>query len=163
VITVWGNDENIDDSIDGALEDELLTLKVWSKSTRDESAITIESIKNVLTNKYLENPLKYRRDELLFITVEIDKEQPGEYILHQNYPNPFNPVTTIGYGLKHDSYVLLDIYNILGQHIDTIVNEYQKAGFYEVLFDGSRLPSGTYFYRLNAGEFNKIKKFVLLK
>jgi len=85
------------------------------------------------------------------------------YFLSQNYPNPFNPATTIEYILKNASNVKLNVYNILGQKVKTLVNKYEPAGKYKVSFDGSNLPSGIYFYDLKAGKFNKVKKMVLLK
>ena len=88
---------------------------------------------------------------------------PTEFSLEQNYPNPFNPVTIIRYELPHSTEVNLTIYNLLGQEIEILVNEYQPAGTYEASFNALALPSGTYFYRLQAGKFVQTKKMVLLK
>ena len=88
---------------------------------------------------------------------------PDEYNLAQNYPNPFNPVTKIRYSLPHLSYVSLIVYNILGQEVITLVNEQQPAGIYEVRLDATGLPSGIYFYKLQAGKFGETKKMVLMK
>ncbi|MDD8017817.1 MAG: T9SS type A sorting domain-containing protein [Bacteroidota bacterium] len=90
-------------------------------------------------------------------------EIPKEFALHQNYPNPFNPSTTIEFALPIQSNVTLTVYNVLGQEIATLVNEPMKAGKQSVTFDASRFSSGVYFYRLNAGQFNSIKKMMLLK
>jgi hypothetical protein len=88
---------------------------------------------------------------------------PREFELLQNYPNPFNPSTTIRYGLPHKSAVQLAVYNTLGQQVATLVQGEQEAGFHEVRFDGSRLSSGVYLYRLQAGDYVAIKKLILLK
>jgi hypothetical protein len=88
---------------------------------------------------------------------------PTQYSLSQNYPNPFNPSTVIKYQLKADSKVSLTIYNILGQEVANLVNEEQKAGTYSVNFNASRLSSGVYFYKLQAGSFTSTKKMMLLK
>ena len=88
---------------------------------------------------------------------------PSEYKLYQNYPNPFNPLTTIVFDLPKASLVTLKVYNILGQEVATLVNEKREAGSYEVEFDGSKLTSGVYFYRLGAGEFVSVKKLMLMK
>lgn len=88
---------------------------------------------------------------------------PASFSLSQNYPNPFNPTTTIRYTVPKASPVSLKVYNILGQEIATLVNQHQGAGDYTTTFDASRFASGVYFYRLNAGSFNQVKKMLLLK
>ena len=89
--------------------------------------------------------------------------QPTDYALYQNYPNPFNPTTTIVYGLRERTNVELKLFDVLGSEIETIVNSEQDAGYYEVEFNASRLASGIYFYRLQAGSFVETKKMVLMK
>jgi hypothetical protein len=96
------------------------------------------------------------------IEVVVDNT-PTEYSLTQNYPNPFNPTTNIKYTLPQDSYVVLNVYDVLGNKVTTLVNSHQQAGAYNVVFDGSNLSSGIYFYHLKAGEFTAIKKLLLLK
>jgi hypothetical protein len=88
---------------------------------------------------------------------------PKEFDLFQNYPNPFNPMTHIGYSLPKDLKVEIKIYDILGREIKTLVNEFQKAGYYLVSFDGTNYASGVYFYKIKAGEFADSKKMVLVK
>ncbi len=88
---------------------------------------------------------------------------PLEYVLFQNYPNPFNPSTTIKYSIPKQANVMLKIYDLLGEEIETLVNEEKSAGNYEVQFDGSGFSSGVYFYQMLSGEFTDTKKFVLLK
>ena len=88
---------------------------------------------------------------------------PSYFSLQQNYPNPFNPTTTIDYQLPVRSHVLLKVYDVLGREVETIVDAEKIAGSYRTTFDGSRFASGTYFYRLQAGTFTAVKKFVLVK
>jgi hypothetical protein len=83
--------------------------------------------------------------------------------LSNNYPNPFNPTTHIEYALPKEDKVTLKIYNVIGQEVATLKNEIQKAGFYRVAFDGSKLSSGVYFYRLQTSAFNQVKKMLLVK
>jgi hypothetical protein len=87
----------------------------------------------------------------------------SNYILEQNYPNPFNPITKIKYQIPEISFVTIKIYDVLGNEISTIVNEEKPAGNHNVDFTASSLPSGIYFYRLQAGDFIQTKKMVLLK
>jgi hypothetical protein len=89
--------------------------------------------------------------------------QPNTFILFQNYPNPFNPTTVISYQLPVNSKVTLKVYDILGREITTIVNEEKSAGSYEVEFYAANLPSGVYFYILEAGSKIFTKKLLLLK
>jgi hypothetical protein len=85
------------------------------------------------------------------------------YALEQNYPNPFNPSTTIQYALPNAANVKLTVFNMLGEETATLVNETRPAGIHTVQFDGSRLASGLYFYRLQAGQYVEMKKLVLIK
>jgi len=91
------------------------------------------------------------------------KTVPDEFVLSQNYPNPFNPSTTIRYGIPEDGRVLLEVFDITGQKLFTLVDEEQISGFHEVSFENSVLPSGVYFYRIVAGEFVDFKKMILSK
>ncbi len=86
-----------------------------------------------------------------------------EFSLSQNYPNPFNPTTTIHYEIPKSSFVELKVYNTLGQLEKNLVNENKQAGRYDVIFKGDNIPSGIYFYHIQAGEYSDTKKFVLLK
>jgi mannose/cellobiose epimerase-like protein (N-acyl-D-glucosamine 2-epimerase family) len=88
---------------------------------------------------------------------------PKGFTLSQNYPNPFNPTTTIAYALPKASNVSLKIYDVLGREVATLVNERKAAGSYAVPFNAAGLSSGTYFYRLQAGEFSQTKKLMLVK
>lgn len=86
-----------------------------------------------------------------------------DYKLYQNYPNPFNPTTKIKYSIPQTSYVTIKVYDILGKEIETIVNEEKPIGNYEIEFDGSKLTSGVYFYKMKVGSFINTKKFILIK
>ena len=88
---------------------------------------------------------------------------PSSFVLNQNYPNPFNPTTTIEYIIPKTRFVSLKVFDILGREIKTLVNRQELPGAYKVLFDGSGIASGVYFYRIQAGEFVATKKFILLK
>ena len=87
----------------------------------------------------------------------------NSYNLSQNYPNPFNPTTKINFSIPKSGLVTLKVYNVLGKEVASLVNEVKNAGSYAVDFDGSELTSGTYFYRIEAGDFTDVKKMILLK
>ncbi len=97
-------------------------------------------------------------------TVEVTFEpKPNDYILDQNYPNPFNPVTSIKYSIPEGSHVRLTVYDLLGNQVQTLVDEFKPAGTYSVKFNGAELTSGIYIYRLQAGEFVSTKRMALIK
>lgn len=88
---------------------------------------------------------------------------PNQYTLEQNYPNPFNPTTKIKFSIPKESNVKLVVYNMLGQTVSTIYDGRLDVGTHYVEFNGSSIPSGIYFYRLEAENFVKIKKMTLVK
>ncbi len=88
---------------------------------------------------------------------------PYEFSLGQNYPNPFNPATRISYSLNNEVQVNLSVYDMLGRKVAELVNTKQPAGSYDIQFDASTMASGTYFYKLTAGDLVSAKKMVLLK
>jgi hypothetical protein len=123
----------------------------WRVDATDKKS---PAVKSVVWKLNLTKPTK----------VEVAEEGiPTDYYLSQNYPNPFNPVTTIKFGLPEDTQVELSVYNILGQKVATLVNEYKRAGHYVVNFDGSNYASGTYFYVLRAGNKVLKNKMLLIK
>lgn len=92
-----------------------------------------------------------------------NNQVPDKYDLLQNYPNPFNPTTKIQYSLLKTGFVTVNVYDITGKEVSSLVNSYQTAGYYTVEFNGTNLSSGTYFYRIQAGDFTAVKKMVLVK
>ena len=86
-----------------------------------------------------------------------------DFYLSQNYPNPFNPATAIKYSIPVIGFVTLRVFNIIGEEMAILVNEEKSAGNYKVEINSANLPSGVYFYRLQAGDFIQTKKMVLMK
>ena len=101
-----------------------------------------------------------------FVTISDAKSEnnlPSSYSLYQNYPNPFNPSTKIKYSIPLEGNVKLIVYDILGKEVKSLVNEYKKAGSYEIQFNSLALPSGIYFYKILSGRFFATRKMVLVK
>ena len=101
------------------------------------------------------------------IPTDVDEEQipemPMQFLLSQNYPNPFNATTVIQYNLPSASNVRIDIYDILGRKVETLVQGEQPAGYHQVVWDTEDISSGMYFYRIQAGEYAETRKMVVLK
>ena len=121
---------------------------------------------------------EYERNFSTIVGVEEDKKEelPSSFTLYQNYPNPFNPTTKIKFtigtppvssplqkGRTKEGFVTLKVFDILGREIKTLLSKPMQPGSYEIEFDGSDLPSGVYFYRLNAGKFSESRKMILLR
>jgi hypothetical protein len=101
------------------------------------------------------------------ITTRVIRESPekipSKFSLNQNYPNPFNPSTMINYQLSSAGNVEIKIFDILGNEIESLTNEYEQAGYHSRIFDASKLSSGIYLYRLKVGEYTETRKMTLLK
>jgi photosystem II stability/assembly factor-like uncharacterized protein len=96
-------------------------------------------------------------------SIQAKNNVPSTYFLSQNYPNPFNPSTTIRFTITDFRFTTLKVYDVLGNEVATLVNEEKPTGNYEVEWEATGLPSGIYFYRLQAGSFVETKKMVLIK
>ncbi len=121
--------------------------------------------KNTLTGKYLYRlkQLDFNGSYMYSKGVEVEISQPKEFSLSQNYPNPFNPATTIEYTIPEDGFVMLKVYNALGQEVTRLVNGNAKAGIHHVTFDASNLTSGVYFYSVQSNNETIVKKMMVLK
>jgi len=105
----------------------------------------------------------YTLDFTNIVSVKSDDLFPEKYVLGQNYPNPFNPTTTISYAIPKNSYVSLKVFDVLGNEVQTLVNESQNIGKYTVTFNADGITSGIYFYKLETDNFVATKKLILLK
>ena len=162
-VTIWGRDTMNENAEFGAWDNELLRLTVWLQSEDKERPLTIKSL-SCLMNGELDNlSIRYEKNSILVAEVFPPNETPKNYLLRQNYPNPFNPSTTIEYAIPNDERVILEIYNILGQKITTLVDKEQRAGTYRIEFEAKNLSSGVYIYRLNAGNYTDIKRMILVQ
>lgn len=127
---------------------------------------TFEAIKGVLYYSFSNYKLAPRKnDDFVNYSTDVITEGnlPTDFSISQNYPNPFNPSTTINYALPKEEMVVVKVYNILGQVVRTLVNQNQSAGNYTISFKANELTSGIYFYSIQAGNFNQVKKMMLIK
>ncbi len=122
------------------------------------SQLSVNRVKIIYTNELPPPP-----PEGDGIIKEISNLKPETYSLEQNYPNPFNPVTVIRYQLPVDSWVTLKVYNVLGEEVATLVDEMQEAGYKIRKWNAGVMSSSVYYYKLNAGKFQEIRKMILLR
>lgn len=108
-------------------------------------------------------PTQTIKDLATDIEDRVQVEMPESYNLHQNYPNPFNPLTTIRFDLRSAAHVKLTVYNALGQEVAQLVNEKMTAGYKGIVWNATDMPSGTYFYKLEAGNYSQTKRMILVK
>ncbi len=127
----------------------------------------IASLTGIMTYSNGEYKLEPRKNDdfgvITAVTYQVADVVPTGFELSQNYPNPFNPSTTIRYLLPTGGKVTLRVFNLLGQVVETLVEQQQNAGSYIVVFNASRLSSGTYFYKLETDQYSVTKKMMLLK
>jgi glycosidase len=134
---------------------------IWYEYFRDDTLIVTNTNEGILLA-----PGEYRiytDQKLLESPVSLENVLPRSFALKQNYPNPFNPNTSIDYVITSDSDVNVSIFDISGRKIATLVNGYQSAGEYSLLFDASKLASGVYMYKLTSGRHQETRKMLLLK
>jgi endoglucanase Acf2 len=131
-------------------------------TTREHLSQLLFLSSSSITSAYIDNVYFYDNSVLSSIDSN-DDELPSEITLAQNYPNPFNPTTQIRYSLPEASFVSLEVYNMLGQQVRTLVSAPKIAGNYTVSFDAATLPGGVYFYTLKIDDTRLTKKMMLLK
>ncbi|MBZ0184267.1 MAG: T9SS type A sorting domain-containing protein [Melioribacteraceae bacterium] len=137
----------------------LIIIKLKGKNQQSNSNLTIQ---NFMFNGG--TPLANVTSGSIIVGVnELDRNIPTEFLLSTNYPNPFNPTTKIEYSLPSKEYVILKIYDIMGNEISVLENEQKEAGKYQTNFDASALTSGVYIYSLQAGNFYQSHKMLLIK
>jgi hypothetical protein len=102
-------------------------------------------------------------DTIFTTGINDEKNSVSEFSLSQNYPNPFNPVTTISFSISSESFISLEVSNVMGEKVSSLVSDNLPAGAHEYEWNASGLPSGVYFYRLTAENFKQTKKLLLMK
>ncbi|MGN8225641.1 BspA family leucine-rich repeat surface protein [Gracilimonas sp. BCB1] len=137
-------------------------LAITARADADTFFVAIQVANN--QNIVSLDTLEVRVDPSFITSDEMMAALPDEFELNQNYPNPFNPTTAIRYGVPQSSEVRLEVFDMLGRKVATLVNgERQRAGWHQVNFDASRLASGMYLYRIVAGKYVQTRKMMLIK
>ena len=170
-ITVWGNNSQTS-QVDGFTAGDTFRFRVWHKASNTEFKARV-SFQPGHSPVYQANGFSVLTQliaDLSTVAVEQSATEmiPSTFQLMQNHPNPFNPVTQISYHLPHSTKVSLKIYNIQGQVIKTLVDEFQTAGIKSVVWNGldeqgRKVASGIYVYQLTAGQFSMAKKMLLIQ
>ncbi len=141
--------------------------EAWTQYSFDLSAYCDQIIRVAIHHVSPQGMMLMVDDIMMIGTVDNeDNEQPvieSAITLHNNYPNPFNPETTISFNMAQNAHVKLDIYNVKGQLIETLVNDEMKQGNHCIIWDAKEYPSGIYFYKLQSETYTKTKKMVLMK
>lgn len=132
-------------------------------SGRQVDPMAISSLENVINVEKSAISASQLDKRVIAIKSPEKTQASQEPVILNNYPNPFNPTTTIEYKLPRREYVRLIIYDVLGREVKRLVDELQELGVYRVRFDASNLSSGVYFYKLTAGQFYGVKKFIVVK
>jgi hypothetical protein len=160
IITAWQGNKDLD--VAGFAEGNPITLRVYSRKYRQEYS---------LSATFRRDAERYFKNTPYTVVKRTNTNGgiiPEVYALGHNYPNPFNPITRIPYQLPEDTQVRISVYNLLGQEVVTLVNEFQLAAYHTAVWNGRdasgrEVPSGVYIYRMETPSFHKTQKLVLLK
>ena len=170
-ITVWGDDSQTD-SVDGFKTGDSLHFVAWRKIVDKEFSVVVS---------YVDEQHKFYKSNGISILTELivqffstgvvenkNFNSPTHFELFQNFPNPFNPETTIEYHVAKAGHIKVAVYNLLGQQIKTLIDENQQPGIIKLMWQGKnskgeKVPSGMYFYRMEADGFSQVRKMLLLE
>jgi hypothetical protein len=142
--------------------------ELWLPEERPTSAIDVITGQNIDLSS---NPVVKPQTTLILewpedvpvVSVDEETALPLSYELKQNYPNPFNPSTTIEYTIAQPGNVKLEVYNVIGQKVQTLVDDYRMAGKYAFTMNANDLPTGIYFYSLQSGDYKQTRKMMLMQ
>jgi hypothetical protein len=149
------------DSLKWQFDEETTTLTLWAGyyTGEVEFSCTVSDDKRATAHA----TFSIQIDNVVTMAEEVAELIPKKFQLEQNFPNPFNPNTKIHYHLPVPSQVVIEIYNITGQHMRTLFSGPKPAGIHDIEFNGRDFPSGLYFYRLQAGQYQQIRRMILTK
>jgi hypothetical protein len=117
-----------------------------------------------LETRFYNGGFNFSHIEFELVSTDVEEfSQPTEFKLSQNYPNPFNPATIINFSLAESRKVSLKVYDVLGNLVRILIDDFMEAGNHQVTFDAENLSAGVYYYKLEAGNFTSTKKLILIK
>ena len=154
-LAVWGDDP-LTEEVDGLQEGEAFTLRLWDADREMEAGISVQSVLQG-------SGLKYSTDTFTALDVSVEFDTPNEFFLSEAYPNPFNSATRITYELPFASRVLLEVFNLSGRKVATLVDNHHKSGVHTFHLSADNLPSGLYIIRLGASGQALSSKVLLIK
>jgi hypothetical protein len=162
LVVIEGDDELTADVAEGARPGDVLSISTGVGAAEREISTAIRD----LLSGAVANQVAYQPDRVWVADASATGTEagvPSTFQLQQNYPNPFNPTTTIEYALPEAANVKLEVFNTLGQRVRVLVDESQQAGSHRIEFQADGLPSGVYFYKLQAGSHASVRQMTLLK
>ena len=151
-IAVWGDNDQTD-AKEGLSSNERFVIKAYSKATRSEQTVVVE---------WSEGNSIYNTNDIA-VAAKVSINEIATNVLGQNMPNPANDITEIEFSLANDALVELAVYNVQGALIEVLVSEERNAGTHKVQFDTSRLPAGTYLYKLRSSSFEAVKQMNVVR
>ncbi len=154
-LAVWGDIEFTEDIVEGMLPGKAFELRLWDADKDVEMNLSVNQDGN--------NALVYETDGFIALNVTVEPGIPDEFYLTQNYPNPFNAITHIAYGLPEASKVTIQVYDVTGRLVTTLVNNELKAGHHMTIWNGHATASGIYIVRMEAAGFKSARKVMLVK
>jgi hypothetical protein len=165
LITITGHDADnssiYSDSLTGAYF-RMISPGTYNVSFSADSFLT-KTINNITAQNYTDTLLNVQLDRNISSVESGTNSLISKYSLSQNYPNPFNPSTMIDFVIPYEGYVIIKLYDILGNEVRTLLKEIKKAGHYSLSLNAADLPSGMYLYKLQSGSFVAVKKLLLTK
>jgi uncharacterized protein (DUF1501 family) len=156
---VLGNNPNLSDLTNGNLKMQFDYRQIYKSILQQWFKVSDQDLPNILTGSFQALPVIKTSQGVH----ENNSTIAESFILYQNYPNPFNGSTVIEFEIKNDSHVNLKLFDIKGNEIMTMIDEFKSKGLYKINFNASRLASGNYIYQLRAGALKKTKQMILLK
>jgi hypothetical protein len=155
-IAIWGDNSRDDAIDDGMIEDEAFELKLWDADREKVVDLNAGVIK-------VGSGLEYKKNGFVVLDVKVDEALPTEFSLAQNYPNPFNSITRMAYEVPELSKVSIQMFDLTGRHVTTLVNSEHTAGRYTAVWDARDITSGIYIVQMKAANFTTTRKVMLVK
>jgi len=161
-IAIWGDDPSTTET-DGALEGQSFEIRLLTGEGGHFCPPRPYNSESAVNYTLLSGEAIYQTDGFAVIQLSSSLAVPVEFGIQEAYPNPFNSTTSIDYQLPEESRVILNIFDLSGREISTLVNNTQEAGSYRITWDAANLPSGIYYCRMEAGEFKQSIKLSLIR